>query len=128
MSDTTTNGVRIRVSPRYVPEQSDRVSGVRLFAYTVVISNEGSEPAKLLRRHWIITDGWGNRHEVEGPGVVGETPRLEPGDSFEYTSFCPLKTAHGSMEGSFRMTRDDGDAFDARIDPFYLVADTETLN
>jgi ApaG protein len=85
-----------------------------------VISNEGDQPARLLRRHWLIIDADGHREEVRGPGVVGETPRLEPGKAFKYQSFCPLKTRWGTMEGSYTMQRDDGSTFEASIARFYL--------
>ena len=85
------------------------------------ISNEGSGAAQLLSRHWVITDGDGDEHHVRGPGVVGEQPRLKAGESFEYTSFCPLTTQIGSMHGTYRMVRDDGSTFDAEIAPFALA-------
>lgn len=120
MSDTVTRGVRIQVVPRYHPERSDPARRYWFFSYTIRIRNEGDQQVQLLSRHWIITDATGREQEVRGPGVVGETPVLEPGDSFTYTSFCPLDTSLGSMHGSFRMQRDDGEEFDAKIDPFVL--------
>lgn len=120
-------GIRIQVQPRYVPERSDPGQGYWFFAYRVLISNEGQEPAQLVTRHWVITDATGHVEHVRGPGVVGETPRLEPGQSFEYTSFCPLPTASGSMRGSYQMVRDDGRAFEAEIEVFTLMA-TPLLN
>ena len=91
-----------------------------MFAYTVRISNEGSEPAQLLTRHWIITDGTGKVEEVRGPGVVGKQPTLAPGESFTYTSGCPLETPFGVMQGTYQMVTSGGDHFDARIAPFTL--------
>lgn len=120
MSDTTTRGIRIKVAPRYIPEQSDPNSGKYLFAYHIVIENRGAETVQLLSRHWIITDGDGDRAEVKGEGVVGEKPRLAPGEQYEYTSACPLATPVGTMQGSFHMVTGEGDRFDARIDPFRL--------
>lgn len=119
-SDLTTDGIRIRVQAKFLPEQSDPVRGIRVFAYTIRISNEGPAPAKLLNRHWVIKDSWGHTREVRGPGVVGEQPRLEPGQEFEYTSFCPLPTPQGTMSGSYGMVRDDGERFDARVGEFFL--------
>jgi ApaG protein len=92
-----------------------------VFAYTVQIANEGTEPAQLRTRHWIITDGDGKVEEVRGPGVVGKQPLLRPGDRFEYTSGCVLETPKGEMRGSYRMARPDGREFDAAIAPFLLV-------
>ena len=119
-SDLVTDGIRVRVRTKYLPEQSDSIRGIRVFAYTIRISNEGEEPAKLLNRHWIISDSWGHVREVRGPGVVGEQPRIEPGQAFEYTSFCPLPTTQGSMRGSYDMVRDDGERFDVRVGEFYF--------
>ena len=121
MSDTLTEGIRIQIQSRYLREQSDPKQRKWVFAYHVQISNEGDQAARLLNRHWIITDGWGKTEEVRGPGVVGEQPYLIPGDSFEYTSFCPLPTPTGFMEGSYEMQREDGSVFFARIDRFALV-------
>ncbi len=121
MSDTTTEGIRVQVSSLYIAERSSPEDDYYFFAYRIRISNEGHEPAQLVSRHWIITDANGKVEEVEGPGVVGEQPRLEPGQAFEYTSACPLTTPVGSMHGSYQMIRDDGDGFDARIAPFTLA-------
>lgn len=122
MSDATTRGVRVRVLPEYLPERSDPRRPIYVFAYHVTISNEGELPVQLLNRYWRIRDGFGRIDEVRGPGVVGHQPRLEPGQSFEYSSFCPLPTEFGVMEGSYEMTLDDGERFDARIAPFQLVS------
>lgn len=119
-SDLMTDGIRVRVRTKYLPEQSDPVRGIRVFAYTIHISNEGNEPAKLLNRHWIIKDSWGHVREVRGPGVVGEQPRIEPGQAYEYTSFCPLPTPQGSMRGSYDMVRDSGQRFDVQVGEFFL--------
>jgi ApaG protein len=97
------------------------------FLYTVQISNGGTETAQLLTRHWIITDATGHVEEVEGPGVVGEQPILSPGQSFEYTSGCPLPTPFGSMRGTYQMVTESGERFDAEIAPF-LLAMPHSLN
>lgn len=121
MSDTITNGVRVQIDTEYVPGQSDPAKRQFFFAYHVKISNESHDCVKLLTRHWVITDAFGEVEQVRGPGVVGEQPRLKPGDAFEYTSACPLNTPHGSMQGSYQMITDDGVAFNAQIAPFSLV-------
>ena len=105
----------------YVPQRSDPETDRYFFAYRVRITNAGSEPAKLLRRHWIITDGTGHVEEVEGPGVIGETPLLMPGETFEYTSACPLPTPVGTMHGSYQFLAASGALFDAPIAPFTLA-------
>jgi ApaG protein len=123
MSDTITDGVRVAATAYYLPEQSDPDGRQYLFGYTIVIANEGDTPVQLLRRHWVIIDGYGRREDVEGPGVVGQTPRLDPGEAFKYQSFCPLKTPWGTMEGTYQMRRDNGHTFDASIGRFYLKVD-----
>jgi ApaG protein len=124
MSDTTTRGIRVQVQSAYVPERSSPGDAEYFFAYTVRISNVGRESAQLVSRHWIISGPEGVVGEVEGPGVVGEQPLLAPGGSFQYTSFCPLNTAFGSMHGSYRMLLPTGESFDAAIAPFALAAPT----
>lgn len=119
MSDTTTRGIRIQVESEYLADRSDR--DTYFFAYHVRISNSGAETAQLLSREWIITDGDGNVERVQGPGVVGEFPRLAPGDEFEYTSFCPLPTSMGTMHGAYTMRTAAGEQFDAHIEPFTLA-------
>ena len=94
--------------------------GRYVWSYTIRITNEGAAPAKLLSRHWIITDALGKLEEVRGPGVVGEQPHLGPGETFQYTSGCMLVTARGSMRGTYQMVRDDGSGFDAEIARFAL--------
>jgi ApaG protein len=119
-SEAVTRGVRVRVSAQYSPERSQPSSSQWFFLYTVQISNEGTETVQLLTRHWIITDGSGHVEEVRGPGVVGKQPTLAPGESFEYTSGCPLATPFGVMEGTYQMLTAGGEHFDARIAPFTL--------
>ncbi len=122
MSETVTRGIRVRVQPRYVPEQSDPDVGQYLFAYHITIRNEGGDTVQLLSRHWVITDGEGHVDEVRGPGVVGYQPLLRPGEEFQYTSGCPLKTPVGTMHGEFTMqVQDREERFDARIAPFTLA-------
>ena len=120
-SDTTTRGIRIEVQSAYMPERSAPGDGEYLFEYHVRISNVGGETAQLVSREWVITNADGEVERVKGPGVVGEKPVLAPGSSFEYRSFCPLKTAVGSMHGSYQMVTASGDRFDATISPFTLA-------
>lgn len=121
MSDTTTRGIRIQVSSTYVPERSSEDEGYYFFAYEITITNCGDETVQLMSREWIITDGEGRVQRVAGPGVVGEQPVLPPGGSFEYTSFCPLRTSVGSMEGRYRMVSAAAEEFDAEIGAFTLA-------
>jgi ApaG protein len=122
-SDTTTDGIRIRVYPDYIPEQSSPEALRFSFSYRVVITNESDSKVKLLTRHWLIINADGDQEKAEGPGVVGYTPEIEPGGSFEYSSYCPLNTSWGTMEGSYTMMREDGEKFDVKIGRFYLVSD-----
>ena len=124
MSDTTTRGVRVVVRAAYVPERSSPRDGHFFFAYRIRISNAGEETVQLLSRHWVISDGNGQVEHVRGPGVVGEQPVLEPGESFEYTSFCPLPTPIGAMHGTYHMVTARGDSFEAEIAPFSLAVPT----
>jgi ApaG protein len=119
-SEATTRGVRVRVLSEYAPDRSTPANNQWFFVYTVTISNEGSETVQLLTRHWVITDGTGHVEEVRGPGVVGKQPILRPGESFEYTSGCPLGTPFGVMEGTYQMVAGNGERFDAKIAPFTL--------
>ena len=121
-SSTTTRGIRIEVRSEFLPERSSPRDGSYLFQYDVRISNVGSETAQLISREWIITNADGEVERVTGPGVIGEQPVLPPGGSFEYTSYCPLKTSVGSMQGSYKMMTADGEKFDAQIAPFTLAA------
>lgn len=110
----------VTVSPRFLPEQSDPDNERYLFAYTIRIVNSGQATAQLMSRHWIITDANQHVEEVRGPGVVGEQPRLAPGEAFEYTSGCPLPTPFGSMRGSYQCVAEDGTTFDVPIAEFLL--------
>jgi ApaG protein len=111
----------VQVTSAYLPDRSTPAERQYLFTYRVRISNIGRETAQLVSREWIITDSDGNEQRVLGPGVVGEQPVLAPGDAFEYSSFCPLKTPVGSMHGSYQMVTDGGETFDAVIAPFTLA-------
>ena len=121
MSDTTTKGVRIEVQSIFVRERSSIEDNYFFFAYRVTISNVAESVVQLVSRHWVITDGDGHVEEVKGPGVVGEQPLLRPGQSFDYTSFCPLSTPVGTMHGTFQMIGEDEEPFDAVISPFTLA-------
>lgn len=119
-SEALTRGVRVAVRSEFSPEKSEPSRNEWFFLYTVTISNEGPETVQLLTRHWLITDGTGRIEEVRGPGVVGKQPTLRPGESFEYTSGCPLSTPFGVMEGTYQMVTQSGDRFDAKVAPFTL--------
>jgi len=124
--EAETRGVIVRVSVSYLPEQSEPARGRWFWAYHIRIENEGPFTVQLLTRHWIITDGRGARHSVEGEGVVGEQPMIEPGASFDYVSGCPLSTPTGSMQGTYHMIGEDGSAFDVAIPKFSLIAPAVT--
>ncbi|MDZ4098340.1 MAG: Co2+/Mg2+ efflux protein ApaG [Methylophilaceae bacterium] len=111
----------VTVESAYIPDQSDEEQNRYVFSYTVTIINTGSVPAQLISRHWIITDASNSVQEVRGLGVVGEQPLLKPGEQFEYTSGTVLATPVGTMRGSYHMTAEDGEQFDAEIAPFTLA-------
>ena len=113
--------IRVDVETSYVEMQSDPDENRFVFAYTITIRNEGELPARLLTRHWIITDANGKVQEVRGSGVVGEQPHLQPGQGFRYSSGAILETPVGAMEGSYQMLADDGEKFTAPIAPFTLA-------
>jgi ApaG protein len=127
MSSALTNGILITVRSEYIPERSSVSAQQFAFAYTVRIANQGSEPAQLRSRHWLISDANGTIQEVRGDGVVGEQPLLQPGQEFEYTSWCVIATASGTMRGSYQMVRPGGETFDAQIASFRLGL-PQTLN
>jgi ApaG protein len=114
------HSIKVEVDTSYIEEQSLPQQDRYVFAYTITIRNEGEVPARLLTRHWVITDANGKINEVRGEGVVGEQPYLKPGESFRYTSGTLLETPVGAMEGSYQMVADDGEQFDAEIPPFTL--------
>src|SRR6266567_3570635 len=122
ISEAVTNSIRVEVLSRYSAENSRAIQGAWVFQYTVRITNQGSETVQLLSRHWIITDALEHTEEVKGPGVIGEQPVLAPGESFKYSSWCPLKTPTGMMRGTYQMARANGDRFDIEIAPFALRA------
>lgn len=113
--------IDVDVETKFIPEQSDPGANRFVFAYTITIENSGRVPAKLLTRHWLITDADGKVQEVRGEGVVGEQPHLKPGEAFRYTSGAVLETPVGAMEGSYQMEADDGHRFDAPIEAFTLA-------
>lgn len=119
-SEAVTSGVRVAVRARFIPERSNPGDGEWFFAYTIRIANESDQTVQLLSRHWIITDATGHTEEVRGRGVVGEQPLLRPGESFQYTSSCELKTSTGIMRGTYQMVTEDGEHFDVEIAPFAL--------
>ncbi|MBW8310420.1 MAG: Co2+/Mg2+ efflux protein ApaG [Arenimonas sp.] len=118
--DTPLHAIQVVVATRFLDDQSIPEDDRYVFAYTIQIRNTGEVPARLISRHWIITDANGKVQEVRGEGVVGEQPWLRPGESFEYTSGAVLETPLGTMHGSYQMLADDGTRFDAMIDPFTL--------
>ena len=120
MYTATTRAIKVTVTPQYLPDQSNPSKSQYVWAYQVRIENKGDEAVQLRSRHWLITDGLGRRQEVKGPGVVGKTPRLKPGEVFEYTSGTPLSTPSGFMGGTYQMTSDSGEDFDIEIPTFSL--------
>ncbi|HMN36873.1 MAG TPA: Co2+/Mg2+ efflux protein ApaG [Hyphomicrobium sp.] len=120
MYEAITRGIRIRVEPQYMEEQSSPDEGHFVWSYEVEISNDSEETVQLKTRAWQITDAWGRTEVVRGPGVVGQTPVIPPGGSFSYTSGCPLKTPQGIMVGSYQMEDAEGRLFDVAIPAFSL--------
>ena len=125
MYERVTKGIRVAVQPSYLDDQSDPDEGQYLWSYTVTIENTGPETVQLMSRYWHITDGAGHVQEVRGPGVVGAQPVIAPGQSFQYTSGCPLPTASGHMVGRYQMKAASGEAFEAEIPPFILESPHE---
>jgi ApaG protein len=123
--EQTTRGIRVRVLPAFLADQSNPDEDRYLWSYTITIENCGAETVQLIARHWQITDEAGRRQEVRGPGVVGAQPVLEPGQSFEYTSGCPLPTASGAMNGRYLMKTSGGEPFDVSIPMFLLESPHE---
>ncbi len=122
VSDAVTEGIRVEVISRHMPEHSPAKEGQWIFEYTVRITNQSADVVQLVSRHWHILDALEHSREVEGVGVVGKQPILKPGEQFQYSSWCPLPTPTGAMQGTYRMVRDGGTAFDAEIAPFGLRA------
>ncbi len=121
-SDCVTRGIRVHATAAFVPERSDPGGETFVFTYHITIRNQGTETVQLRTRHWIIINAEGIKEEVNGDGVVGETPRLAPGETFSYSSFCPLNTHWGTMEGSYQFVTADGETFDVMIGRFVLAA------
>ena len=122
ISEAITEDIQVEVLSRHAPENSRPEGNEWVFQYTVRITNQGTEKVQLLTRHWIITDALEHVREVRGPGVIGQQPVLAPGESFQYSSWCPLDTPTGMMHGTYQMVREDGTHFDAEIAPFGLKA------
>jgi ApaG protein len=127
-SEATTRDIRVQVKAQYDPGRSDPRQNQWFFLYTVRITNEGSNTVQLISRHWVITDAMGKVQEVRGPGVVGHQPVLAPGESFEYTSGCPLTVPFGSMHGTYQMIDDRQEQFDIEIAPFVLTEPNTAVN
>lgn len=124
-SEATTKGITVRVQPNWLARESSPAHGRWIFSYQVQIMNDSDVSVQLVARRWTIVDADGDSHVVEGEGVVGKQPRLEPGQSFRYGSYCPLPTEWGTMEGTFTLVREDGTPFDAEVRRFYLVGSPE---
>ena len=120
MYEAITRGIRIRVEPQYLEDQSAPDESHFVWAYAVEINNDSKQPVQLKTRTWRITDALGRTEEVRGPGVVGQTPTILPGGSFSYTSGCPLKTPQGIMVGSYQMADEKGKLFDVAIPAFSI--------
>ena len=120
MYTAVSHQIKVTVRPKYLEEQSEPDESRYFWSYTIEIANDGDRIVQLTHRHWQITDANGRCEEVRGPGVVGEQPRLKPGDAFSYTSGCPLKTPSGIMVGTYRMVDESGEAFDVAIPAFSL--------
>lgn len=118
---------RVEVAPQYLPEQSAPSHGIYSFAYTITITNSGEVPSQLISRHWVITNAAGEIEEVKGLGVVGQQPLLKPGEAFQYTSGCRLRTSTGSMSGSYFCVAEDGTRFEVPVPEFDLDDGTERV-
>ena len=127
-SEVTTEGIRVHAAAQYLPEQSEPEDDRCVYGYRIRMTNDGARPAQLLARHWVILDADGQRRDVKGVGVVGQTPRLEPGESFSYTSFSPLTTRWGTMEVSFTFRRADDSTFEVAVGRFLLVPTAPALD
>lgn len=124
MFQAVTENIKIEVEPTYIPDQSDPAQAYYFFSYRVRITNDSDETVQLVSRHWIITDGFGQVEEVVGPGVIGQQPTLKPSESFEYTSFCPLATPTGTMQGKYVMKNPKGAEVEVKIPLFILCEPT----
>ena len=121
-SQASSNGFRVQVAPAFLPEHSHSDHNQFVFGYRIALTNEGEQTAQLVSRAWRIVDARGREHRVQGDGVVGKQPMLQPGQTFSYSSFCPLPTEWGTMEGEFLMRTAEGDEFLVHVGRFYLVA------
>lgn len=126
-SDTITAGIRIRAAAHLRSRPGPGAAGVHEYEYQITMSNEGDLSARLLARHWIILDSENRREDVRGRGVIGEFPKLMPGESYTYQSRCPLRTPWGTMEGSYLFERDSGATVEVRIGRFFLVPSAPPL-
>ncbi|MBX7046078.1 MAG: Co2+/Mg2+ efflux protein ApaG [Ignavibacteria bacterium] len=122
-SDTTTLGIRVEVSPEFIPERSEPDKKLFFFIYNIRITNNSEDNLQLLSRYWLIINADGDENEVKGEGVVGQFPYLKPGQYFEYSSFTPLDTDWGTMEGYYCFEKDNGEKVEAKIGRFYLTSD-----
>jgi ApaG protein len=121
-SECITDGIKVQVYPAYSHENSEPENNKYLFSYTITIENLSNKPVRLISRHWHIIDSEGETEQVKGTGVVGYQPKLFPGESFTYTSYCPLRTPWGTMEGNYTMIDEDGNKFKVNINRFYLIS------
>ena len=119
------NEFLVQVQPAYLPEQSAPAAGVYVFSYTITVTNTGEVPAQLIARHWIITNELSHVEEVKGLGVVGRQPLLQPGESFEYSSGCQLRTPTGTMQGTFLCVNHEGETFEVEV-PLFVLQMNET--
>lgn len=120
-SEITTEGIRVHAAAQFLPQESDPDGPRYVFAYKITLINVGEQTARLLSRHWVILDSENRREEVRGPGVIGEYPKIAPGESYSYISYCPLRTSWGTMEGAYTFERDNGSRFQVRIGRFFLA-------
>ncbi len=126
-SNTVSEGIRIQAAAQFLPAESDPDRGRFIFVYRIRVTNQSDRTAQLMGRHWVIIDGNGRREDVRGEGVVGKQPILSPGETFEYTSYCPLRTEWGTMEGSFSFLDELGEPFEATVGRFYLAMSAENV-
>ncbi len=127
-SEAVTRHIRVSVETEYAPSRSNPAQNEWFFLYTIRLTNEGTETVQLISRHWIITDAMGQTEEVRGGGVVGKNPVLEPGETFEYTSGCQLKTPFGSMRGTYQMMTDKRENFEIQIPMFTMTEPYTTVH
>ena len=126
-SDTVTEGLRIEAAAQYLPSESDPERGRFIFIYRIRMTNDSDRSMQLKTRSWLIIDADSKREVVQGEGVVGKQPSLAPGETFEYTSYCPLRTDWGTMEGHFNFETEDGLEFNADVGRFYMVIAAENV-